>query len=539
MEKIIEAILVICAASSVEDLDESVLEKFEHYAAHPVEINFSTRSRLLSTGLFSAFQVASLLDYRARCGDILSSAELGAIDGFGPAFAEALRPFVRFSSQRSPGQRPPGRDGPEVSGKLTAKGSVRSDKGSVPFGVKAEAALSDRLEIGWASRTTYSDPDFTAGTMNVTFYGRKSLGKLVLGDFNARFGQGLMVWNGFSLSSHTTASSILRNASGISPSHSFSAARHGLAADFELGMWTVSAALDRSRETILAASFIRKTWGAGLTIRATPGDSGVSADWRAGFPGGAAFGEIAFDGKLKVLAGAFHVPAYGSKIAARSSWSPEEHSAVAAFSNRWLDISAEGIGRIAKGTGNVRTTAIAHPVFGIGASKLTSGLRASVKYSWGRSPLLRTDLRAEGGYERGGWSLKGRFDAVFGRGFAWLWYLEAGHQGPFSAFLRGGIFKADSWDDRIYVYERDAPGAFNVPAYYGRGWNVSIFTGWKSKKRALHLRASYVCYPMGGKESPFELRLQYSRSFRQGFRSGGQSRSRSGEDGPRSRRQTR
>lgn len=276
-----------------------------------------------------------------------------------------------------------------------------------------------------------------------------------------------------------------------------------------------------------------------MTLRGLPGNSGVSADWRTGFPGGAAFGEIAFDGKLRVLAGAFHVPSYGSKIAVRSSWSPDEHSAVAAFSNRWLDISAEGIGRIEKGTGNVRATAIARPVFEIGASKLTAGLRAGAKYSWGRSPLLRTDLRAESGYERGGWSLKGRFDAVFGRGFAWLWYLEAGREGAFSAFLRGGIFKADNWDDRIYVYERDAPGGFNVPAYYGRGWNVSFFGGRKTGRMALYLRASYVCYPLGGKESPFEIRLQYSLSFRQGYRSGDQSRLRSMEDGPQSPRQTR
>ena len=50
-----------------------------------------------------------------------------------------------------------------------------------------------------------------------------------------------------------------------------------------------------------------------------------------------------------------------------------------------------------------------------------------------------------------------------------LWYL----------YLRQGAFMVDDWDDRIYVYERDAPGNFNVPALYGRGFWTSMYLSWK------------------------------------------------------------
>ena len=37
----------------------------------------------------------------------------------------------------------------------------------------------------------------------------------------------------------------------------------------------------------------------------------------------------------------------------------------------------------------------------------------------------------------------------------------------FSARLT--LFAVEDWDSRIYSYEGDVPGAFSVPAYYGKG----------------------------------------------------------------------
>ena len=77
------AILYLCGAESEEELDEQEVERFSGFLSRPLEINIASRSRLLSSGLMSQYQVASLCDYRSRSGDILSVAELALVDGFG------------------------------------------------------------------------------------------------------------------------------------------------------------------------------------------------------------------------------------------------------------------------------------------------------------------------------------------------------------------------------------------------------------------------------------------------------------------------
>lgn len=48
------------------------------------------------------------------------------------------------------------------------------------------------------------------------------------------------------------------------------------------------------------------------------------------------------------------------------------------------------------------------------------------------------------------------------------------------AFARFTLFRIDNWDDRIYVYERDAPGNFSSTAYYGRGLGASLYLKYRS-----------------------------------------------------------
>ena len=76
------SVLAITGADILEDLDETHIELFQDLASHPLDINLATRSRLASSGLFTPFQIASLLEYRAASGDILSLEELSAVDGF-------------------------------------------------------------------------------------------------------------------------------------------------------------------------------------------------------------------------------------------------------------------------------------------------------------------------------------------------------------------------------------------------------------------------------------------------------------------------
>ena len=102
--------------------------------------------------------------------------------------------------------------------------------------------------------------------------------------------------------------------------------------------------------------------------------------------------------------------------------------------------------------------------------------------------------------------LHGRYNALHCEQWAWLSYLEAGYKKEKTAlYLRGTLFKVDKWNDRIYAYERDSPGNFNVPVYYGRGWALSLYARW----RWLSLRAATTRYPWTpDKEPKYELKLQ-------------------------------
>ena len=80
--------------------------------------------------------------------------------------------------------------------------------------------------------------------------------------------------------------------------------------------------------------------------------------------------------------------------------------------------------------------------------------------------------------------------------------------------MRG--MRGDKWDDRIYVYERDAPGSFNVPAFYGRGLWTSLYCSCKvTKWGKLYCRTSYVSYPFMEKKKPgkAELKLMMTVKF--------------------------
>ena len=86
----------------------------------------------------------------------------------------------------------------------------------------------------------------------------------------------------------------------------------------------------------------------------------------------------------------------------------------------------------------------------------------------------------------------------------------------------------DDWDDRIYAYERDAPGSFSVPAYYGRGYWLALTAGWKiSRGFRLYFRGAYQDYPWlrpsetEKKPAKAEIRLQLAVDLRTFLRKSG------------------
>ncbi len=243
----IDEILEILGTDAVEEVDQYEVERLEGYLSRPVNLNYSSSSRLEESGLLSRYQIASLMDYRSRHGDILSFEELSAVDGFGCSFVSRLAPFVSLGSNRLPGSIPKTNSDNELS----LRGQYRWDS-SYSYGCKYKVAIGESLSGGLAvsrSRTNVAAvPD--SYSAHVAYHFKRRPGKIVAGDFNARFGQGLALWNGMSFSGLTSSSSFMKKPSFISSSSSFTGnyAFHGVAADISFRKFKVSAMTSFSTE---------------------------------------------------------------------------------------------------------------------------------------------------------------------------------------------------------------------------------------------------------------------------------------------------
>ena len=98
----IDRIEAFLGVASDEDLSAEEVERFVDLMRRPLKINLMSRSRLLASGLFTEYQVASILDYRSRHGDILSMAEFSCVDGFNQQYVDLLRPFISLESSLNP-----------------------------------------------------------------------------------------------------------------------------------------------------------------------------------------------------------------------------------------------------------------------------------------------------------------------------------------------------------------------------------------------------------------------------------------------------
>lgn len=551
------AVMRFIGVTDIEDLDAQEMERLSEYLQHPFKLNYARRTRLLSSGLFTPYQVETLLDYICTSGDILSIIELSSIDGFGKEDAAALEPFISFESSSLPGAIPDTIR--RWSTSLIVRGSIRGteDKRGAEnkYGFKCTSSYGDRIIMNFGGSNSFDDKDCYPSlyTGSLTYYGRRY--KLILGDYNARFGQGMALWSGFSLSTYVEPSSFYRRASGLSPINSFTGtgSKRGAAADFTMGRFVVSAfasadnlkeIMEGKKHTDISISpginitFMGKKGKIGLTGQINEGGkAGIAAsDASINVRGADCFTEAAYDIGLKR-----HVFLLGSIIPFTDNIKTafvikyiEKQMHIATLSSsytggRWISLKGKtGFGSsVTRNSCTFNIDAEYLPTKkDVEAQQLPIQYKALARYNMQISPSIafgvriteryrtydklkyRTDARTDIKYMNGNWMASFRGNLLNCRSLGALAYLETGYKSEtFSAYIRGAVFNIDSWDDRIYVYERDAPGSFNVPAYYGKGTTISAVTGlkprWGNVKMRFYLRAA-----IKNKPGKAELKLQ-------------------------------
>lgn len=575
-----EAVLKFFGAVNPEDVDPYEVEMISEYLDSPLKINVASVPSLISSGLMSSYQAASVADYRSRHGDILSLTELAAVDGFSPQVAERVAPFISLYSPRLPGQR--NSHERRMKNDFTLRANVTS--GSYAFKYKGETGcLSMGLSASGSASASFRAPDTFSG--HVTYTGIRFPVKVTAGDFNARFGQGLAFWNGMSMGGLSSTASFFRNPSGITGSSSFTGAYAltGIAAEASLRKVTVSVMTafpglkhmsdGFHDQTLLPAfnmTFHGKSCRMGLTHYAE--FSGVLSDYSVRIPdmktsadasvclgGTDIFGEIAFDWvnrSAAVVAGtgfpagesmrmAVLLRGYPADFASGRSAAPRAGTrcsnecglAVSGeyAAGKYMKLRGkEGFGSSERRHKGLFTADLSYyPVSKDGAStsmqvRALCGWEILVSDCFGLKLRLsercrtwgvpfRTDFRTDVRWWSSDFSVAARFNVLHCVSTGILAYVEGNYSGrSLSVHLRHGGFRIDHWDDRIYVYERDAPGNFNVPAFYGRGLWASLAASWRfAAWGRLHVRGSLTAYPfMAEKKSgKAELKFQCTFSF--------------------------
>lgn len=498
------------------DVVEDVRERLGRLRRRPLDLNRASRRELEQSGLFSLFRTVSLLDYRERTGDILSFRELAGIPGFGEEFVTAVRDYVTLGSSAAPGRS--SADRIPWSAEALARGRFRAQgEGSPSALVKAKAVSPFGISAGLAAGGTP-----WRGSGYLAYFPEKSfVRKVVAGDFNARFAQGAVMWSSMAMRQVASPAGLMRTSFGITPycSGGTGVKLRGIASEMEFGDVSVSLFGTRgaglSREAVPYGAGGNATYWAGrfctgLTCFWHGDGTDISADCRVQAGRYSLYAEIAYAGREAVWAGAegplsehwnFSVlaryaaegfdPAAGSPYTTDTSpgnecaltavlrrrkgllpdivagtdvaWMPQDRSWYARVRCDWNP----GVWRAAggahwKSSGRGGVSLRGDRRFGVPPEVNADGVVASVRADFtcilqrGSSPAVGRSVSAECGYR-----IAGRFS----------------YRAAF--YVRAALYHCDSWDSRIYVYDRDLYGSMSVPALYGRGMLLSAVVFWK------------------------------------------------------------
>ena len=549
----IEAVMQFLGVDSPEELDAADVERLEDFLERPLRINMVPQSRLAASGLLSPYQSVSLSDYRSRHGNVMSFTELAAVDGFGQETVRKLRPFISLESQGLH---------TVVMEPLHDLAVKTAYKATWNYGLKYRLR-TERLTVSIGTSKPYSIssvwPESYTGSLSYDF--RKIRGRVVIGDFNARFGQGLALWNGTFVTSLNSPDAFMKKSSGISETFSFtgSSALTGAASSFQVkqfaltvlaaipGIKTVSAKPDkvllkpaanlswRGRYGQISVTHVMELSGWQTAYVRIP-SMRTSSDAAFCFRGVNFFGEAAYDWvyqNIHVVAGTDFRIGEKARMATLFRYFPSKYDGTAAQHGVALSGAFGSQQSRHAATLTVDVVSYVEPKDKSVSRSIQAKILADWKYkvndhwnfklriserlrTWGNH--YRTDFRADVSYGYGPWLMNMRINALRCEETGFVSYIEEGRKtSDMSIYLRQGIFFVDDWEDRIYVYERDAPGSFNVPAMYGRGWFANVVASVHvTRSIRLYARASYVGYHFMEQEKrkPGKAELKFQMVFR-------------------------
>lgn len=202
---------------------EALADWLEELRQHPLNVNTATAEMLAQLPGLSPLLAHRLVTYRQRHGPWQNLEGLLQVEGFSPALLEQLRPFLTVHPP-TPARHPTGyllqridydprsRHVAYLGPPYRLQSRLRLAYGAFRAGLTLENDPGEPLR--WDPATRTYGFDHTAGFLS--FEGEGRLRKLIIGDFNVRWGLGLTLWSLPAIDSYQAAARApLRQGSGL------------------------------------------------------------------------------------------------------------------------------------------------------------------------------------------------------------------------------------------------------------------------------------------------------------------------------------
>ena len=241
-DQIQQQLLENAAENSSEDADlTEMIELRAYYATHPLDVNSATYEELTRSGLLNELQIQALMEHISKHGKLLSREELQTIDGFDLISIRDIALYIDVKTESallrkgfsniikdgthtflirtlqvleeqkgfSPKETPD--DVRYMGSPLKLYTRYRFNYGTqISFGVTGEKDAGEEFFKGSQKQGF----DFYSAHF---FMREKNIKALAIGDYQLKYGQGLVIWSGLATGKTADVINIKRNNIGIRP----------------------------------------------------------------------------------------------------------------------------------------------------------------------------------------------------------------------------------------------------------------------------------------------------------------------------------
>jgi len=228
----------------------SLIESLKQYQSHPINLNKATKDELMDLGLLTEIQISALLQHREKNGNLLTIYELQGIEGFDIRTIKAILPYVKvtdnFDSAHFTFAEMLKSGNTEITTRFQRV--LEHQAGYNEFNDSLLKASPSKYYLGDANRIFTRVRFRYSNNVSLGFIGEKDAGEtfkkidslnkkagfdfysfhlflrnirfvksLAIGDYQASFGQGLVMWRGFGFGKSVSVANMKRNAPGFRP----------------------------------------------------------------------------------------------------------------------------------------------------------------------------------------------------------------------------------------------------------------------------------------------------------------------------------